>query len=515
MARGDYSGRVRADTSDEVGELARAFNRMAAELATRRPPAARAGGQRQPRAAHAAGRALRRAREPRRRRRRPTRSTSAGAGPGRADRPPWSPTCSTSPGWTRAWHRCGSAAVAGRSPGRRGGGRPRADRPRGAVRRRRPRRRSRSRPTRPGCASCSPTCSTTRSGTAPPAAGPGHARRSTATGGGWRSPTRGRASPPPTGSASSSGSGRSPTPTRGGRRHRPGPRHRPLGGDLHGGAIRFVDPPAGTSGARLRVDLPLRPARRPPPAVPEPRSPPCRPSPPRPAPPAPPPPPTPATRARRSSRPRSWTRCSAGSGRTCRAGSRAVVLAAAGGRAAGRAGAADHSAGLGPVPRGRARPGYGGVRRTTPARPVHPDLPGARGAVHAPGAAARRAVDRGAVPAGRRRALIAGVVRAQPDPGVRAGRARLAARRAAGAAVARRILRAPDRPRHARRGVLRTASGRCSGCSSSALLFASADAIFAEWVDAVLPDLSSTRSCCAPSSPSRSAAPSSPRRTSP
>ena len=34
MARGDYRGRVREESSDEVGELARAFNRMAAELAT-------------------------------------------------------------------------------------------------------------------------------------------------------------------------------------------------------------------------------------------------------------------------------------------------------------------------------------------------------------------------------------------------------------------------------------------------------------------------------------------------
>jgi signal transduction histidine kinase len=34
MARGDYRGRVRDESSDEVGELARAFNRMAAELAT-------------------------------------------------------------------------------------------------------------------------------------------------------------------------------------------------------------------------------------------------------------------------------------------------------------------------------------------------------------------------------------------------------------------------------------------------------------------------------------------------
>ena len=34
MARGDYSGRVTATSSDEVGELARAFNRMAGDLAT-------------------------------------------------------------------------------------------------------------------------------------------------------------------------------------------------------------------------------------------------------------------------------------------------------------------------------------------------------------------------------------------------------------------------------------------------------------------------------------------------
>jgi hypothetical protein len=34
MARGDYSGRVTATSSDEVGELARAFNRMAQDLAT-------------------------------------------------------------------------------------------------------------------------------------------------------------------------------------------------------------------------------------------------------------------------------------------------------------------------------------------------------------------------------------------------------------------------------------------------------------------------------------------------
>ena len=34
MARGDYSGRVRITATDEVGQLARAFNRMAEDLAT-------------------------------------------------------------------------------------------------------------------------------------------------------------------------------------------------------------------------------------------------------------------------------------------------------------------------------------------------------------------------------------------------------------------------------------------------------------------------------------------------
>jgi two-component system, OmpR family, sensor histidine kinase BaeS len=34
MSRGDYRGRVHADSADEIGELARAFNQMAAELAT-------------------------------------------------------------------------------------------------------------------------------------------------------------------------------------------------------------------------------------------------------------------------------------------------------------------------------------------------------------------------------------------------------------------------------------------------------------------------------------------------
>ena len=68
MAGGDYGQRVTATSSDEVGDLARAFNAMAADLAsadTAAPPARR---HRVARAAHPADRAARPAREPRRRR---------------------------------------------------------------------------------------------------------------------------------------------------------------------------------------------------------------------------------------------------------------------------------------------------------------------------------------------------------------------------------------------------------------------------------------------------------------
>ena len=76
MARGDYRGRVTATSSDEVGELARAFNRMAEDLEAvdrqRRELVANVSHElRTPLAAP-----VRRPREPGRRRR--------GAGPGRA-----------------------------------------------------------------------------------------------------------------------------------------------------------------------------------------------------------------------------------------------------------------------------------------------------------------------------------------------------------------------------------------------------------------------------------------------
>ena len=96
MARGDYSRRVRATSRDEVGELARAFNRMAADLAAVDRAAPRAGRQRQPRAAHPAHRAAGHAGEPRGRRGRARPGHAAGgAGADRTAWADWSRSCST------------------------------------------------------------------------------------------------------------------------------------------------------------------------------------------------------------------------------------------------------------------------------------------------------------------------------------------------------------------------------------------------------------------------------------
>ena len=86
MARGDYSGRVRTSATDEVGELARAFNPMAEDLATRRPRAPRPDRHRLPRAAHAADGADRAAGEPRRRRRAAPDADHLGAALDQAER---------------------------------------------------------------------------------------------------------------------------------------------------------------------------------------------------------------------------------------------------------------------------------------------------------------------------------------------------------------------------------------------------------------------------------------------
>ena len=82
--------------------------------------------------------------------------------------------------------------------------------------------------------------------------------------------------------------------------------------------------------------------------------------------------------------------------------------------------------------------------------------------------------------------------RERPHPaGLRAGRRRLAARRAARAARGW-VARCAPSPGWARSAAaLRTdRAGRCSAVVVFGLLFASADAIFAEWAGAVVPDLS-------------------------
>ena len=109
MAGGDYRGRVRADSSDEVGELARAFNQMAAELATvdreQRDLVATVSHElRTPLAALTA--ALENLADGVVR---PTPSTSAARSARPSGSAPWSVTCSSSPAWRPAWHRCGSA----------------------------------------------------------------------------------------------------------------------------------------------------------------------------------------------------------------------------------------------------------------------------------------------------------------------------------------------------------------------------------------------------------------------
>ena len=85
-----------------------------------------------------------------------------------------------------------------------------------------------------------------------------------------------------------------------------------------------------------------------------------------------------------------------------------------------------------------------------------------------------------------------------------------------GLPVARPVAPRRHRPRQQRGRAAHRRLVASWGCSSSALLFASADALFAEWVGRVVPDLDArTRSCCGRSSPSPSAASCWRRRTSP
>ena len=399
MARGDYRGRVRAESADEVGELARAFNQMAAELDTvdreqralvatvshelRTPLAGltavlenladgvvpadeehleAAVGQAR-RLSDLVGDLLELSR------------VDAGVAPLRladvdvaelldetvADLVP-----------------TGRAVSFGVDVGRRAdrAGRPRA-----------------------GCASWSSTCSTTPCGTAPSAARSGSAPACTATR--WRLEIAddGPGVPPAdreraferfgtlaTDPSSAAGGGTG------------------LGlaiarwvATLHGGTVRFVDPPAGTTGAVLRVDLPVDPPARgatAPAAVPLPVA-----HPPEVAMTETASAPPPILARRRTARHRPALR--QGTGPTRPESGRPVVLAAVGVGVLGRLLIPDRDLGLAFVPGAARRRRDGVVGCEAPPRPVHGRLPGAGGAVHAAGRAAGRRVDRGAVPAGR------------------------------------------------------------------------------------------------------------------
>ena len=518
MARGDYRGRVRAESADEVGELARAFNQMATELDTvdkeqralvatvshelRTPLAGLtavlenlADGVVPPDEEHleaAVGQARRLSDlvgdllELSR--------VDAGVAPLRladvdvadlldetvAELVPTGRAVSfavdVADGLTVAG-RPGPAAAAGRQPARQ---------------RRAPRPRARH--------------------------GPDPRRRSTATAGASRSPTTARACRPPTASGPSSASAPWP-PTPAARR----PAAPGLGlaiarwvATLHGGTVRFVDPPTGTTGAVLRVDLPLDPPARgatAPAAVPLPAAHPPEvamtetASAPSPAPPvdgAPvdvPPVIDPLFG-------RHWPDAS-GAGRP-------VVLAAVG--VGVLAGLLIPYRDLGLaffLVLARCRR-HGLVGREAPPRPVHGHLPGAGGAVHAAGRAAGRRVDRGPVPAGRHGQPGRRGDPRTPPAGVRRRRLGLAAVRASWAALARpQPARHPrHRPRPSHRADRRC--GRRGAVLVFGLLFASADAVVADWARrrAARPD-ARARSCSAASPASSSAARRSRRRTSP
>ena len=245
--------------------------------------------------------------------------------------------------------------------------------------------------------------------------------------------------------------------------------------DLHGGSIGFVDPAAGRTGARVRVDLPAAPPVRPDPDRGEAHARTC---------------PGSAVPDRRTARPRWSTTCSARSGRT----------------AAFPAG----------CPCSSARSGSGCWRRSccptgTPAS--------ARSwccwpAVRVIMAASARGADRFTQACAVICVLLAAVTmlrdadwiivaqhghrggrhrvrgdRRPHDAGLRALRDLRAARRPARAALARPHPGRVDRRRQRARPLLRTAVWSAAGLLVFGLLFASADALFAEWADALVPDL--------------------------
>ena len=234
MARGDYRGRVRADLARRGGRAGPRVQPDGRRPGRRRPAAARADRERLARAAYPARRRCSACWR--------TSSTACRrAGPGarcgprwpdRAARPTWSPTCSTCPGSTPASRRCDLRRRRRRgAPGRDASPRLGAGRSRRCVAS------ASTSPTAHGAGRPRPappagrrTCSTTPSGTVPTAAPSGS--RAAATGGpagASRSPTRVPASRRRTASGSSSGSDPAASGSRR-RRHRPRPRHRPLGG---------------------------------------------------------------------------------------------------------------------------------------------------------------------------------------------------------------------------------------------------------------------------------------------
>ena len=199
----------------------------------------------------------------------------------------WCATCWTSPGSRRARWRCGPAGRGRRGCSTRRS--PSAGPPAGAVRWDVDiRRTSSSRPTRPGCTSSWPTCSTTPSGTARPAARCGSAR---VAGVRWVLEVRRRGAgiAPADRERIFSRFGPSTTPAPG--RHRPRPGHRPLGRRPARRRHPAVDPPPART-ARCSASCCRSPPARPPDVPRRPRArthPPHRPRPPhrRPRPPAP------------------------------------------------------------------------------------------------------------------------------------------------------------------------------------------------------------------------------------
>ena len=262
MARGDYSGRVTATSSDEVGELARAFNRMAEDLAAvdrqRRELVANVSHElRTPLAALCAvlenlvdgvaepdPAALRTALDQAERLATLVADlldlarVDAGEAPLSAGRRCRSPSCSSAPSPRR-----GSPAEKVRYD---------------VARRRRPRSRSRADPARLHQLVANLLDNASRH--SPPVASSGSPRRTTATG--WRL------------EVADEGPGIAAAD-----RERVFERFGTLaeteggGGtglglaiarwvtDLHGGSIHFVDPAPGSTGARVRVDLPHEPRR--------------------------------------------------------------------------------------------------------------------------------------------------------------------------------------------------------------------------------------------------------------